>query len=81
MSNNIQAALDTVVEIVRHVVSTLVSLSCTKEAIRILQQTVQILADYIEASDKALDRPQALYIAVASTEAGASKCLIMLSTL
>jgi len=34
--NNIQAALDTVVKIVRRVMSTPASLSCTEEAIQIL---------------------------------------------
>jgi hypothetical protein len=64
--NNIQAALDTVVDIVRHVVSTPALLSCTEEAIRTLQQTVQKLADCIEASDKAPDRPRTSYAAVAA---------------
>ncbi len=77
--DNIQAALDTVVEIVRRVVSTLASPSRTEEAIRTLQQTVQKLADRIEASDKAPDRPQTSYAAVAAT--GAPKRPVIIPTL
>jgi hypothetical protein len=74
----VQAELDAMVELVRRVVMTPPTPSCTEEAIKTLQQTVQKLADRIEASDKAPDRPQASYAAVA---AGASKRPVMIPTL
>ena len=77
--NNIQAALDIVVEIVRHVVLIPALLSCIEEAIRTIQQTVQKLADCNKASDKALDRLWTLYTAVAAT--GAWKQSVIISTL
>ena len=50
-----------------------------KEAIQTLQQTVQKLADCIEASNKALYRAQTTYIAVVAT--GAPKQPVIILTL
>jgi hypothetical protein len=74
----VRAELDAMVELVRRVVMTPQTPSCTEEAIKTLQHTVQKLADRIEASNKAPDRPQASYTAVAAT--GVSKRLVMLLT-
>jgi hypothetical protein len=53
----VQAELDAMVEPVRRVVMTPPMPSRTEEAIKTLQQTVWKLTDWIEASNKALDKP------------------------
>jgi hypothetical protein len=74
----VQAELDAMVKLVRRVVMTPPTPSCTEEAIKTLQNTVQKLADSIKASGKNLGAPQALYVAVAGV--GASKRPIILLT-
>jgi hypothetical protein len=76
----VQAELDAMVELVRRVVMSPPTPSRTEEAIKALQSTVQKLADCIEASEKAPDRPQASYAAVVGAGAGASKRPIILPT-
>src|SRR4030081_3102440 len=76
---SVRAELDAMVELVRRVVMTPPIPSHIEEAIKTLQHAVQKLTDRIEASDKALDGPQASYAAVAA--AGASKRPVMIPTL